>query len=68
MLGEAGIDSVSYGGRKLAEDRTPVTLQLLHSERDHLDDLAAGVAEGARVTRTDVAVAALTVALRVRTN
>lgn len=58
-------------GRKLAEDRTPVTLQLLHSERDHLDDLADGVAErseGARVTRTDVAVAALTVALRVRTN
>lgn len=58
-------------GRKLAQDRTPVTLQLLHSEREHLDDLAAGVAEryeGARVTRTDVAIAALTVALRVRTS
>lgn len=57
-------------GRKLAQDRTPVTLQLLNSEREYLDDLAAGVAqryEDARVTRTDVAIAALTVALQVRT-
>lgn len=56
-------------GRKLAEDRMPVGLQLLSSERDELDELAGQVAarqEVARVTRTDVAVAALRVALRVR--
>ena len=44
-------------------------LQLLSTERDDLDDLGAGVAErhdGARVTRTDVAIAALRVALRTR--
>lgn len=54
-------------GRKLAQDRMPVGLQLLGSERDDLDNLAAEVAarnEGTRVTRTDVAIAALRVALR----
>lgn len=56
-------------GRKLAQDRVAVGLQLLSSERDALDDLAAGVAErldGARITRTDVAIAALRVAFRAR--
>ena len=58
-------------GRKLAEDRMPVGLQLLSSERDELDEIAGQVAarqEVARVTRTDVAVAALRVALRVRSS
>jgi hypothetical protein len=58
-------------GRKLAQDRMPVGLQLLSSERDDLDDLAAAVAEhlgGTRVTRTDVAIAALKVALRDRSS
>lgn len=56
-------------GRRLAEDRVPIGLQLLSAERDELDDLAAEVSErngGERVTRTDVAVAALRVALAVR--
>lgn len=56
-------------GRRLAEDRVPIGLQLLSAERDELDDLAAEVSDrngGERVTRTDVAVAALRVALAVR--
>lgn len=56
-------------GRRLAEDRVPIGLQLLADERADLDDLAADVSdrnEGAKVTRTDVAVAALRVALRAR--
>lgn len=58
-------------GRKLAEDRMPVGLQLLSSERAELDEIAGQIAarqEVARVTRTDVAVAALRVALRVRSS
>jgi hypothetical protein len=58
-------------GRRLAQDRVPVGLQLLGTERDDLDDLAVSVAErndGTRVTRTDVAIAALRVALRVRSS
>lgn len=53
-------------GRKLAQDRVPVQLQLTWDERAHLDEVAGDVAarHGVRVTRTDVATAALRVALR----
>ena len=54
-------------GRRVAQDRVPISLQLLDTERDHLSDVAAEVAQRhdvAAPTRTDVAVAELRVALR----
>lgn len=57
-------------GRKLAQDRVPVALQLLAAERDTLDEVADSLTERLeahpKVTRTDVATAALRVALRAR--
>ena len=60
-------------GRRLAQDRVPIGLQLLASERTELDELANEIASsavaasrGARVTRTDVATAALRVAVQER--
>lgn len=61
-------------GRRLAQDRVPIGLQLLASERAELDELAGEIAggdvaasRGVRVTRTDVATAALRVAVQERT-
>lgn len=61
-------------GRRLAQDRVPVGLQLLSSERAELDELAEEIASrdvaasrSTRVTRTDVATAALRVAVQERT-